>query len=447
MKKTYEKPFIKRNQGGITNKFGGLSQTKVMEELEGVSVSHLADTYGSPLFVFSERALREKHRELMSAFSVRYPKVRHAWSYKTNYLRAVCKSFHELGSWAEVVSTMEYEMARRNNVEPSKIVFNGPFKPFEGLKKALLEGAMVNIDSMDELYDAEKIAEEKQAPVDIGIRVNMALGTYMAWDRFGFNLDRGDAHQAVKRAVAGGKANIVGLHAHIGTFVLDPELYRMEAEKLVAFCRALRDEFGLTLKYLDIGGGFASRNRLKGSYLSTMDMTPSFDAYAEAVCGPIFDAFRPEELPLLILESGRALIDGAGSLITTVAATKQLGNGMRGVVLDAGVNVLFTSFWYEHDVFPSVDRGYPLVDHVLYGPLCMQIDVVRDQVKLPRLERGDRLVVRPAGAYNNTQWLQFISLRPNVVMIGVKGEISVIREAENVAYLQEKERLPRWMND
>lgn len=446
MRKPYEKPFFTRQRSGITNKFGGITQTRIQDEIEGVSIAELTAQYGSPLFVYSKRVIREKHQELMRSFSLRYPKVQHAWSYKTNYLQAVCKSFHLLGSWAEVVSTMEYEMARRLGMEPSKIIFNGPFKPYKGLKQAIVDGAIVNIDNMDELYDIEKIVTETGKKAQIGIRINMALGAQTTWDRFGFNVDGGQAHQAVKRIVAGGKATLVGIHAHVGTFILEPEIYRQEAQKLIAFSKSLKEEFGLTINYLDIGGGFASRNRLKGTYLSTADMIPSFDAYAEAICSELLDAFAPEELPLLFLESGRGMIDEAGSLIATVQATKRLSNGMKGVVIDAGVNILFTSFWYDHEIIPTVDRGYPQEDHVICGPLCMQIDVIREQIKLPHLEKGDRVLIRPVGAYNNTQWMQFITLRPNVVMISEKGEVSLIRQTETVEYLQQMERIPEWLS-
>jgi diaminopimelate decarboxylase len=341
---------------------------------------------------------------------------------------------------------MEYEMARGLGMEPSKIIFNGPFKPYDGLKTAITDGAIVNIDNMDELYDIEKIATETGTAARIGIRVNMALGAQPAWDRFGFSLDGGQALQAVKRIVSGGKATLAGIHAHVGTFILDPDIYRQEAHKLVTFCRSVREEFGVTIDYLDIGGGFASRNRLKGTYLSTADMIPSFDTYAEAICGDLLTAFSAGDLPLLFLESGRGMIDEAGSLIATVQATKRLESGMKGVVIDAGVNILFTSFWYDHEIIPTVDRGYPQEDHVIYGPLCMQIDVIREQIRLPHLEKGDRIVIQPVGAYNNTQWMQFITLRPNVVMISEKGEVALIREAETVEYMQQGEMVPKWLN-
>ncbi len=441
MKKPYEKPFIARHQTGIVNKFGGASLTRPADEIDGVKVAALVAEHGSPLFVYSDATIKRKHAELMDAFSLRYPKVQHAWSYKTNYLKAICKRFHQLGSWAEVVSPMEYEMAKRVGTDPAHIIFNGPSKPYDALKTALSEGAMVNIDNMEEIYEIEKIATELGRSVCVGVRLNMALGTYVSWDRFGLNLDSGHAYQAVLRAYAGGKIKITGLHTHIGTFILDPELYRIAVSKVIEFAQRIKKDFNIQIQTLNMGGGFPSKVKLKGTYLAA-DSVPRFDRYAEAITSELLSAFPSEELPLLILETGRAMIDEAGSLIATVVTTKRLGNGTRSLVMDAGVNLLFTSFWYDLEMIPVADRGSALEDHLVYGPLCMQIDVIMPTIKIPYLERGDQVVIRPVGAYNNTQWMQFIQYRPNVVMIGTNGKVTVIRKAEDLDYLQALEQIP-----
>jgi diaminopimelate decarboxylase len=89
--------------------------------------------------------------------------------------------------------------------------------------------------------------------------------------------------------------------------------------------------------------------------------------------------------------------------------------------MDFGVNILFTSFWYEHKITPAQDFSSHTEDMVLYGPLCMNIDVVRQSVTLPTLNKGDKVVVHRVGAYNMTQWMQFIAMRPRVVMIDTNG--------------------------
>jgi diaminopimelate decarboxylase len=115
--------------------------------------------------------------------------------------------------------------------------------------------------------------------------------------------------------------------------------------------------------------------------------------------------------------------------------------------MDFGVNILFTSFWYDHKISPAQDFSPHTEDVVMYGPLCMNIDVVRESINLPLLNVGDHVVVHKVGAYNMTQWMQFISMRPNVVMIDKKEEVHLIRQAENLAYLEMLERIPTHLTD
>ena len=110
--------------------------------------------------------------------------------------------------------------------------------------------------------------------------------------------------------------------------------------------------------------------------------------------------------------------------------------------MDFGVNVLFTSFWYEHKISPAQDFSPHTEDVVLYGPLCMNIDVVRESVTLPLLNVGDNVVVHKVGAYNMTQWMQFISMRPNIVLIDTEEKVHLIRKAEDLAYLEQLESIP-----
>jgi len=440
----YEKPVIRKLQGGLMNKFGrspGYGQ-KIRDRIDGVRVEDLVARYGSPLFVYSEQAIRRKHREISDAFATRYPNVVFGWSYKTNYLGAVCRIMHEEGSMAEVVSEMEYDKARELGVPGEKIIFNGPYKPMPALRRAVAEGAVINIDHLDEVCDLERIAEERGERIPVGIRLNLDAGIHPQWSRFGFNVESGQAMDAVKRMAHGGKLSLRGLHCHIGTFILDPDAYARQIEKMVAFAYEVEDRFGFSIESLDMGGGLPSRSRLKGSYLPADVSIPSADEYAEAVTGALSACLRPGDFPKLVLETGRAMIDEAGYLIASVVAAKRLPDGTRAYVADAGVNLLFTSFWYKFNVELDREAPGPTETSVIYGPLCMNIDVIDEGVQLPPLPRGTRLIFSPVGAYNNTQWLQFIGYRPNVVMVGENGEVDLIREAEDLTDITRRERIP-----
>jgi diaminopimelate decarboxylase len=162
------------------------------------------------------------------------------------------------------------------------------------------------------------------------------------------------------------------------------------------------------------------------------------------------------------------LVDEAGYLISTVVAVKrrpttQALNGVLAaygktaaaspksalsetdrpaLVIDAGVNLLYTSTWYAPSILPAkacVDVPAPTT---VYGCLCMNIDVIREETPLPGLTTGDQIVLHPVGAYNITQSMQFITYRPAVVMIGLDKQVHVIRRRENLSYVQQLEKMP-----
>lgn len=440
----YERPVIQKLQTGLMNKFGASPYyaRRVRREIEGVRVAELARRYGSPLFVFSETVIRERFREIRSAFDTRYPNVAFGWSYKTNYLPAICALLHQDGALAEVVSRMEYEKARALGVDGSQIIFNGPHKPAAALERAVAEGAQIHVDHLDEIADLDEIARRLGRRIGVGLRLNMDTGIHPQWSRFGFNLDNGQAFDVAKRLRAAGRLAVTGLHCHVGTYVMEPNAYAVAVEKMAKFAARLEQELGFEIEFLDIGGGLPSRSRLKGSYMPPELSLPSIDEYAERITEALYANLPPGRFPRLILESGRAVVDEGGFLITTVHAAKRLPDGRRAYVLDAGVNLLYTSTWYKFGIELERDVQGPNEPSVLYGPLCMNIDVVDEACMLPHLPRGLHLVLGPVGAYNVTQWMQFIEYRPAVVLIGAGAEVEVIREAEDLDYVQARDRIP-----
>ncbi|MEY5047833.1 MAG: hypothetical protein RLZZ175_1192 [Bacteroidota bacterium] len=448
MKKQYERPVISQLNTGVMNKFGTKTEFTPVTHIDENSVPDLLKTYGSPLFVISERTIRATYKQANRAFKTRYPKVQFAWSYKTNYINAVCNVFHQEGSWGEVVSRFEYEKALNNGVPGNKIIFNGPDKTDDDLILAIQNESPIHIDHLDELYRLNELSDELNKRPQVAIRVNMDTGIYPMWDRFGFNYENGQAWDAINKILLADKMDLIGLHCHIGTFMLTPSAYGIAASKLSDLAIGIKNKYNKTIRYIDMGGGFATKNTLKGSYLPGSDICPTFDDYAEVISTAILNAgFKENELPLLILETGRALIDDAGYLLGTVISNKRLSDGRRATILDFGVNVLFTAFWYEHKVSPAQEFSHYTENTVLYGPLCMNIDVVRENATLPPMKRDDNVVVHRVGAYNITQSMQFISLRPAVVMIDLEGTPHIIKNREDRATVEMNEVLPDYLKE
>ncbi len=442
----YERPSIKQLNAGLMNKFGLKTEYNPVTHIDGAPVKQIIADYGSPVFVMSERQIRKNYQNALRAFKTRYPKVQFAWSYKTNYLSAVCNVFHQEGSWAEVVSGFEYNKALNNGVPGNKIIFNGPDKREEDIRLAIENDSLIHIDHFDELYFLIEICEKLDRKPRVAIRVNMDTGIYPMWDRFGFNYESGQAWNAINKIMSTDRLELVGLHSHIGTFMLSTSAYAVAAAKLCDLAYHFKLKYNQNIQYLDLGGGFPSTNTLKGSFLPGADTVPSIDEFAEAITTTILNyGFRQDELPLLMLETGRAMVDDAGYLLGTVLATKRLSDGRRATIMDFGVNLMFTSFWYDHKISPAQEFSHHTEDMVVYGPLCMNIDVVRESVSLPLLQRGDNVVVHKVGAYNMTQWMQFISMRPNVVMVDMNDKVHLIRRAEKLEDLQMMEVMPEYL--
>ena len=443
----YERPLINRINAGLPDKFGMSSKMDAITHIDGIPVKDLIDKYGSPVFVLSENTIKEKFNQANKAFTTRYPKVQFAWSYKTNYLDAVCRIYHKEGSWAEVVSGFEYDKAIKNGVVGNHIIFNGPDKSKDDLKKAIKNASLIHVDHFDELYTIIELAKTMEETPKLAIRVNMDTGIYPQWDRFGFNYENGDAWNALNRILLNEKLELVGLHTHIGTYIMTPTAYGVAASKLAELAVRIDRKFNHKVKYIDMGGGFASENTLKGAYLPGTDTCPSFDDYAEAITNALINSeIDPGHLPVLFLETGRALIDDAGSLLGTVLANKRLADGRRSTIIDIGVNILFTSFWYEHNIVPAQVTTQHTEDTTIYGPLCMNIDVVRAAIQFPLMNKGEHVVISRIGAYNMTQWMQFITLRPKIVLIDSEKNVHIIRQNETNESLTNLENIPKYLN-
>jgi diaminopimelate decarboxylase len=469
MNELYRPPSISPELGRSTeaaidrNYFARGSRAPIVTDIDGLPVDAIARHFGSPVFVFSEATLRAKAKRMKRAFLERYPNTLFSWSYKTNYLNAVCKIIHSEGWEAEVVSDFEYHKARALGIPGEQITVNGPHKPLDLLKLAAREGALIQIDNWDEMGLVLKLASQSAMPINVGIRTWMDAGVRPVWSKFGFAIANGEAERAAALLIAHPKLKLKSLHAHIGTYVLEPVAYRNAARSLLSLRESLHDEYGVLVDCINLGGGFPSYSKLHGMAGNAEDIIPPIEAYASAIAG-VFNDLPPEKRPRLMLESGRHLVDEAGHLITRIVSVKGSNrvplegadltardakewlilseHARTGYVVDAGVNLLYTAAWFAIDAKPARLVNVPPSPARLYGSLCMAIDVIRDHVELPPLEAGDLLTLHPVGAYNVSKWMQFITYRPAVVLVTENGTAELIRRREELQDINGPELMP-----
>ena len=449
-KDNYEAPNIELIQISTIGKHSilNMNTSSVFEEVE--DIEKLIEAHGSPLYLLSEKKLREKYREFKRNFTQDGIKTIIGYSYKTNYLPAVCSILKEEGAYAEVVSDMEYKLARSLDVPGAEIIFNGCYKTKSELNKAVSEGALINIDNFDELDLLDEVAKNLGKKARVGIRVNFIMGS-SSWTKFGFNYETKEAERALKEISKKKNLKFEAIHNHSGTFNVDPKIYSKSTRIIIELAEFAK-KIGLNTKIIDIGGGFPSSNKLKPEY----DI-PGGSKYNEETLKSFADEVmyylkKAKHLfnngtPILVLEPGRAIVDECMQLISKIVSKKKDPKGGYNIVVDAGVNVLPTAYWYNFE--PKIanktngikkngingarktnGNGYYGGPVKIYGPLCMQIDSINESVNLSSTNVGDTIVFSNVGAYNLTQSMQFIQTRPAVILLGPHGS-EIIRKKES----------------
>lgn len=361
---------------------------------DGVPLSALAEAVGTPTYVYSAAAIRERYRALDRAFG-HYPHAIH-YALKANSTLAIARLLRALGSGADANSIWEIDLARHAGFEPRDIVFTGVGKSPAELERAVPLGLKaINVESAGELERIEALASAAPASVRVAIRINPDIdaqshphiSTGLKINKFGVSLD--DA-RALFRTMAGRPAvRLVALHVHVGSQIttLDP-LRRAAAlaRELVAELKAL----GVALEYLDLGGGLGISYDQKS--------VPSADDYASTLLAEV----TPTGLPI-VLEPGRTIVGPAGLLLARVIDLKPRTSDTSFAVLDAGMTELMRPALYSafHAIEAVTPRAGAPRHYELVGPVCESSDVVgRDRV-LPPLAVGDLVAIRDTGAYGS----------------------------------------------
>ena len=361
---------------------------------DGVPLADIAVAEGTPVYVYSAAALRERYRAIDGAFEG-YPHVLH-YALKANSALAIARLLRELGSSVDANSVWEIEVARRAGFAPSQIVFTGVGKTPQELESAVALGVKaINVESAGELARLEAIGSRLGRAVRVAIRVNPDIdakshphiSTGLKINKFGVPLD--DARALLQTLQARPALALVAIHVHVGSQITSLDPLRRAAALAAGVSRDLQKQ-GFPLEYVDVGGG------LGVSYDG--GEVPSAAEYVAA----LVDAVRPTSLPI-VLEPGRSIAAPAGALVARVIDVKPRTAGSDFLIIDAGMTELMRPALYGafHRIEPvsapaSGERHYEIV-----GPVCESSDVVGRDRLLPELKAGDIVAIRDAGAYGS----------------------------------------------
>jgi|WetSurMetagenome_2_1015567.scaffolds.fasta_scaffold00165_14 diaminopimelate decarboxylase len=406
---------------------------------DGFSVKELAEKYDTPLYVLSEKRIRDNYNRLHNALIGNYKHLRVYYAAKANSNLTVLKILQSEGAYLDTVSPGEVFMGFSSGFTPDRILFTGTSVRDDELKFLAGANITVNVDSQSELDRLLKIA----VPPVVSVRVNPEIGaghhshciTAGSESKFGlWEEETIQAYAIAKRA----RVERFGIHMHIGSGILEIEPYAMAVEKLLSIAKRVHDEVGIEFEFIDIGGGL-------GIPYMPEDKDLDLTEFSNKIVAPFKAKLKEYGLgkPFLCVEPGRYLVCDASILLTSVNTVKQTPS-KKFVGVDAGFNTLVRPTMYGSYHPLLVTNKLAKADKESYdvvGPICESGDALAKDRQLPEIEEGDLLAVLNAGAYGFSMSSQYNS-RPRAAEVMIRqGKDVLVRKREELNDLMVSQRM------
>jgi diaminopimelate decarboxylase len=460
--------------------------------LEGHNLVALAEQHGTPLFVFSERRLRENAGGFLRAARAGHPKAVVCYASKAGSNRRVLQIIREEGLSVEVNSGGELHMVIEAGFTPDRIVFNGVAKSIDELKQAITLGIRaINVDSAYELRRIVAVATELDGTANVALRLvpgiaggaTAGIQTGNATSKFGMTAPELEEAIATLRT-AGDRINVTGTHLHIGSQVAEMDAFLAGVKFAAEQRRRLSEILGKPLPQVNLGGGYPTnythraKDQKRGS--NTLDHFTAARSAADMV-GEVASAARRwiGEDAEILFEPGRSLVADAALMLTRVESCRQRGE-QPWLYLDGGYNLLFdavVSRWYFHMVTANRLDAAATAEFRVVGPLCDSADcyydvegeyllksllqrlpdLTSDQkgilsaeiIRLPSTRSlaantapGDLVALFDVGAYSLEEMFQYCGrLRAAAVLLQEDGSTSLMRERDSLSDLSSHDRL------
>jgi diaminopimelate decarboxylase len=388
----------------------------------GIAAAELVRAHGSPLVVYDEATLRARAQ----AYRHSAPEALVVYGTKAFPNLALMRILAEEGVGADVSTLGELRFAQAAGIGGDRLVVHGNNKSDEELRAAAEAGALLVVDSLEELDRARDAGAARtliRVTPGIDADTHEAIRTGHHGSKFGLAPD--DALEALRRAPA-----TEGLHVHIGSQLRDLEAARATAEWMAGFALRARDEIGWELRTLDLGGGL-------GVAATPDEPELTIGTFVTELLGALERVGARHGLPAprMILEPGRSLTARAGVTLYTVGSVKRSGAGPTYVAVDGGMsdNPRPALYGARYTALLANRAGDPVAaTYAVVGKHCESGDVLIGSVELPEPRRGDVLAVPATGAYTLAMSSNYNAVpRPGAVLVA-RGEARAIRRRETI---------------
>ena len=415
----------------------------------GCDVVELGKNFGTPLMVIDEAEVRRKCREYRAAFRGTGIENETIYASKAFLTVALCRILEEEGLGLDVVSGGEMFIAETAGFPMSRLYFHGNNKTPMELVQALRVGiGRFMIDNVQELEMLDYLAKERGVVADVLFRITPGIEAHthefvqtgQKDSKFGLGLANGVALEAIRKGTTLSNIRIRGLHCHIGSQIFNLESFARAVEVMMDFCGQIRDELGVEVRELDLGGGI-------GIPYTEEEREVPIRQYALTVAEVLKRKAQELHLPLpkIINEPGRSIIATAGTTIYTVGTIKTIPGIRTYVAVDGGMNDNIRPALYGaryEGILANKALEEPVDTVTIIGRCCESGDMLIHDLAIPAVEAGDILAITCTGAYTYSMAMNYNALPKLAIVLVNDGQAEVIVRRETYHDLIRCDRVP-----
>ena len=391
--------------------------------IEKIGVKDIAKKFGTPIYCYSYKKLRENITKFKKNFSSFSPLI--CFAVKSNTNVNLVKEIRKLGFGADVVSMGELMIALKAGIDPKKIVFSGVGKTTVEINYAIEKKILlINAESKSEIIEIEKIAKSKKKIVNIGIRLNpntdaktlKQISTGKKENKFG--VDEKTFLELVNYSKTSKHINLVCLSVHIGSQILNYKPYEKMLKVVDSVIKRSKYEF----EYIDLGGGM-------GISYDNNSKKLDYKKYNIEI-----KKFLKNYKSKIIFEPGRSIVGNVGSLISKVIYIKE-NEKKDFIILDAAMNDFMRPALYgaNHKTIPVLKTNkISKKTYEFVGPICESTDKFTTLKNFQKLNENDLILMCDVGAYGMSLSSNY-NIRPKPIELLIKGsKINVIKKRQKL---------------
>lgn len=413
----------------------------------GVDALKLAENFGTPLVVYDVAQIRKQFNALKQAFVA--GQVDYAISYASKAFTsiAIYQVINELGGHIDVVSGGELYTALKAGFPTEKISFHGNNKTKDELLMAVENNVgVIILDNFHEIELLKQVLHETNKKVQVMLRITPGVSAHThEYDRtgqedskFGFDVRSGQAEKAFLQVKAEEQMELIGLHAHIGSQILETEGFNLEVEKLMQLVQEWKQKYDYQPQVLNLGGGFGIRYTAK-------DRVIGLGTFVEQIIASVRTLAEQYQLnvPAIWVEPGRSIVGEAGYSLYTVGSRKDVPGLTPYVTVDGGMgdNIRPALYQAEYEALVAKRPAAEPVEKVhLAGRYCESGDILIDQACLPKTKPGDVIAVLATGAYGYSMASNYNRVPRPAVVFAENGQAQEVVTRETYDDLTKNDR-------